>query len=130
VARRLRQRHFRTKDFLMSIWLAQLILAVLFLIHGLMLLVLPTPLRSRMASLPGGPPFFRFIGVAEVLAAAGLTLPTWTGVVQWLTPLAAAGLLVIMVGAAVLHLRRAAYTEAIIDFTVLAFIAVVGYLTL
>ncbi len=114
----------------MSIWLAQLILALLFLIHGLMLLVLPTPLRSRMASLPGGPPFFRFIGVAEVLAAAGLTLPTWTGVMPWLTPLAAAGLLVIMLGAAVLHLRRAAHTEAIIDFLVLAFVAVVGYLTL
>ena len=114
----------------MSIWLAQLILAILFLIHGLMMLVLPPPLRSRMASLPGGPPFFRFIGVAEVFAAAGLTLPTWTGVMPWVAPLAAAGLLVIMLGAAVLHLRRAAYMETTIDFLLLAFVAVVGYLTL
>ncbi|MBV9543899.1 MAG: hypothetical protein JOY61_05940 [Chloroflexi bacterium] len=44
-----------------------------------MLLVLPRPVRTQMASLPGGPPFFRFIGFAEVLAAAGLTLPHWTG---------------------------------------------------
>ena len=62
----------------MSIWLAQLILAALFLLHGLMLLALPTPMRKQMASLPGGPPFFRLIGLAELLAAAGLTLPTST----------------------------------------------------
>jgi hypothetical protein len=114
----------------MSIWLAQVILAALFLLHGLTLLVLPTPIRRQMASLPGGPPFFRFIGLAELLAAAGLTLPTWTGIMPWLTPLAAAGLLVIMVGAAVLHLRRAAYAQAVGDSLVLAFVAGVGYLTL
>jgi thioredoxin reductase len=71
----------------MSIWLAQLILAALFLIHGVAMLVLPTPLRRQLASLPGGPPFFRFIGLAEVLAAAGLTLPTSTGIMPWLNPL-------------------------------------------
>jgi len=114
----------------MSIWFAQLILAALFLLHGLMLLALPTPMRRQMASLPGGPPFFRFIGLAELLAAAGLTLPTWTGIMPWLTPVAAAGLLVIMVGAAVLHLRRAAYPQAVGDCLVLVFVAVVGYLTL
>jgi hypothetical protein len=92
--------------------------------------LLPTPLRRQLASLPGGPPFFRFIGLAEVLAAAGLTLPTSTGIMPWLTPLAAAGLLVIMVGAAVLHLRRAAYPQSVLDFLVVAFVAVVGYLTL
>ncbi|MBV9174112.1 MAG: DoxX family protein [Chloroflexi bacterium] len=54
-------------------------LAALFLLHGLTVLVLPRPVRTQMASLPGGPPFFRFIGFAEVLAAAGLTLPHWTG---------------------------------------------------
>ena len=114
----------------MSIFLAQLILGAVFLLHGLMLLALPTPMRKQMASLPGGPPFFRFIGLAELLAAAGLTLPTLTGIMPWLTPLAAAGLLVIMIGAAILHLRRAAYPQAIGDSLVLAFVAAVGYLTL
>jgi hypothetical protein len=83
-----------------------------------------------MASLPGGPPFFRFIAAAEVLAAAGLTLPTSTGIMPWLTPLAAAGLLVIMIGAAVLHLRRMAYGQAVGDSILLAFVAFVGYLTI
>jgi hypothetical protein len=114
----------------MSIWLTQAILAAVFALHGLMLLALPAPMRKQMASLPGGPPFFRFIGVAEVLAAAGLTLPTLTGIMPWLTPLAAAGLLVIMFGAAVLHLRRSAYLLAVGDSVVLAFVVIVGYLTL
>jgi hypothetical protein len=114
----------------MSIWLAQLILAALFLIHGVAMLVLSTPLRRQLASLPGGPPFFRFIGLAEVLAAAGLTLPTSTGIMPWLTPLAAAGLLVIMLGATVLHRRRGACSQSVVDFLLLAFVAVVGYLTL
>ena len=114
----------------MSIFRGQLILGAVFLLHGLLLLALPTPMRTQMASLPGGPPFFRFIGLAEVLAAAGLTLPTLTGIMPWLTPLAAAGLLAIMIGAAILHLRRAAYPQAIGDSLVLAFVAAVGYLTL
>lgn len=114
----------------MSIWFAQLILAAVFLLHGLLLLALPTPMRKQMASLPGGPPFFRFIGLAEVLAAVGLTVPTLTRIMPWLTPLAAAGLLAIMIGAAILHLRRAAYPQAIGDSLVLAFVAAVGYLTL
>ena len=99
----------------MTVWYAQLTLAALFLLHGLMMLVLPAPLRRQLSSLPGGPPFFRFIGLAEVLASAGLTLATSTGILPWLTPLAAAGLLVIMLGAAILHLRRAAYEPAVVD---------------
>jgi uncharacterized membrane protein YphA (DoxX/SURF4 family) len=114
----------------MAIWLAQLLLAAVFLLHGLMLLVLPAPMRRQMASLPGGPPFFRFIGLAEVLAAAGLTLPTATGIMPWLTPLAAAGLLVIMSGATLLHLRRMAYAQAIGDSVFLVFVACVGYFTI
>jgi uncharacterized membrane protein YphA (DoxX/SURF4 family) len=111
----------------MTIALAQTILAAVFVLHGLMLVMLPTPMRKQMASLPGGPSFFRFIGLMEVLAAAGLTLPGWIGLLPWLTPLAAGGLLVIMLGAAILHLRRAAYPQFFGDAAVLAFVAVVGY---
>jgi uncharacterized membrane protein YphA (DoxX/SURF4 family) len=110
--------------------IASTVLAVIFFLHGLLLLALPAPVRKQMASLPGGPPFFRFIGLAEVLAAAGLTLPRWTGLLPWLTPLAAAGLLPIMLGAALLHLRRSAYMQALGDAVILAFVATVGYLTL
>jgi hypothetical protein len=114
----------------MNAGIAPTVLAALFGVHGLVLLVLPAPMRKQMASLPGGPPFFRFIGLAEMLAAAGLTLPRWTGLLPWLTPWAAAGLLPIMLGATVLHLRRSAYLQAVGDTLVLAFVAIVGYLTL
>ncbi|HWU08252.1 MAG TPA: DoxX family protein [Streptomyces sp.] len=46
------------------------------------------------------------IGAVEVLGAIGLVLPAATGIATVLTPLAAAGLAVTMVGAAITHLRR------------------------
>ena len=48
----------------------------------------------------------RFIGVMELLGAAGLILPAVTGIAPILTPLAAAGLAVMMLLAAPTHLRR------------------------
>ena len=59
---------------MMTVWLAQVVLAVVFLLHGILMLVLPARLRAQMSTLPGGPPFYRLIGLAEVLASAGLTL--------------------------------------------------------
>src|SRR5207248_3075040 len=50
-------------------------------------------------------PMVVFIGVAEVLGAAGLVLPMATGVLPWLTPLAAVGLAVIVLLATGFHLR-------------------------
>lgn len=48
----------------------------------------------------------RWIGVAELLGAVGLVLPAATGVATWLTPTAAVGLVVVMLGAVATHLRR------------------------
>ena len=48
--------------------------------------------------------FVRFIGVAEVLGAIGLILPGLLGIRPGLTPLAASGLVIIMIGATVLTL--------------------------
>ncbi len=50
-------------------------------------------------------PLVVFIGVTEVLGAAGLVLPMATGIVPWLTPLAAIGLALIVLMAAGFHLR-------------------------
>ena len=46
------------------------------------------------------------IGVLEVLAAVGLVLPAGTGIAPFLVPLAALGLVLVMLGASVVHLRR------------------------
>lgn len=54
-----------------------------------------------------------FIGVTEVLGAAGLVLPMATGILPWLTPLAAVGLAIIVLMAAGFHLRSNERLEAL-----------------
>jgi len=81
------------------LWSVQGLLALVFLFAGGVKLV--TPLDELMAQMPLPLPgwFVLFIGVAEVLGALGLMLPGLTHIRPGLTPLAAAGLVVIMVGA-------------------------------
>jgi len=88
------------------LWVAQIMLAFAFLAHGLLFLFPPEAVREVKKQLSFPEWFMRFIYVAEVLAAPGLTLPVLTGLLPWLTPLAAAGLTIIMGGAVVLHLSR------------------------
>jgi hypothetical protein len=54
-----------------------------------------------------------FIGIAELLAAGGLILQAATGILPWLTPLAAAGFTIIMAGAVVFHLSRQETSHAV-----------------
>jgi uncharacterized membrane protein YphA (DoxX/SURF4 family) len=81
------------------LWILQVLLAGLFLFAGGMKLIVPiaTMTQQMPVSLPGA--FIRFIGVAEVLGALGLLLPGLIRVRTTLTPLAAAGLALIMAGA-------------------------------
>jgi len=87
------------------LWIIQILLALLFLFAGGTKLVLPLDVLKSMGSpnqiqLPGL--LLRFIGVVEVLGALGLILPGLLRVKTWLTPLAAAGLVVVMIGATAL----------------------------
>ncbi len=81
------------------LWILQGLLALIFLFAGGMKLVLPIDVLTDMmqVQLPGV--FVRFIGVAEVLGALGLVLPGLLRTHPGLTPLAAAGLVVITIGA-------------------------------
>jgi uncharacterized membrane protein YphA (DoxX/SURF4 family) len=88
-----------------ALWVLQVLLAVLFLFAGATKLLLPLDVLASMGSpnqivLPGW--FIRFIGAAEVLGALGLILPRLLRIRVSLTPLAAAGLVVIMAGATVI----------------------------
>jgi hypothetical protein len=82
-----------------ALWIVQGLLAVVFLFAGGMKLITPVEVLSVMSPFPGE--FIRFIGVCEVLGAVGLILPYALRILPGLTALAAAGLLVIMVGATV-----------------------------
>jgi uncharacterized membrane protein YphA (DoxX/SURF4 family) len=88
-----------------ALWIVQVLLALLFLFAGGTKLVIPPEVLASMGS-PNQIPlpwwFVRFIGVAEVLGALGLILPGLLRIKPWLTPLAAAGLVVLMVGATTL----------------------------
>ena len=80
-----------------ALWIIQTLLALLFLFAGGMKLILPIEEMTQQMAMPG--PFLRFIGVCEVLGGLGLVLPWLVGIRPGLTPLAAAGLVIIMIGA-------------------------------
>jgi hypothetical protein len=87
------------------LWIIQILLALLFLFAGVTKLVLPIEVLTSMGSpnqvhLPGS--FIRFIGVCETLGALGLILPGVFRRQKYLTPLAAVGLVIIMIGAVVI----------------------------
>ena len=85
-----------------ALWIVQGLLALLFLFTGGIKLVLPLEVLTEGTPLPGW--FVRFLGVAEVLGAIGMILPGLLRIWPGLTPLAAAGLVIIMIGATVLTL--------------------------
>jgi len=80
-----------------TLWVTQGLLAPIFLFTGATKLLLPLAKLQSPIALPG--PLIRFIGVAEVLGALGLILPGLLRIHIYLTPLAACGLIIIMIGA-------------------------------
>ena len=82
-----------------ALWTIQGLLALLFLFAGGMKLVVPVEMLKGPIAFPEL--FIRFIGVCEFLGGIGLILPTLLRIKTELTPLAAAGLVIIMIGATV-----------------------------
>jgi uncharacterized membrane protein YphA (DoxX/SURF4 family) len=83
-----------------TLWTIQGALALLFLFAGSMKFILPIEVMTKQIPFPAW--FLYFIGVAEVLGAVGLVLPGVLRIRTGLTPLAASGLVIIMIGATVL----------------------------
>ena len=94
-----------------TLWVLQILLAVVFLAHGLLFLRPPPEMVAQMnASLPRW--FQVFLGVAEVLAAIGLILPGLTRIRPGLVPAAAAGIMIVLVSATAFHLWRGEFNSA------------------
>jgi uncharacterized membrane protein YphA (DoxX/SURF4 family) len=109
------------------LWVLQVLLAVTFLAHGWKFLFPPEDLVAVMnASIP--PTLRLFIGVAEVVAAIGLTLPGLTRILPWLVPSAAAGLMIVMVGAVILHASRGEVRATINTAILFALVTFVAYM--
>ena len=99
-----------------ALWIVQGLLAALFLFAGGVKLVLPIEKLTMQVPLPGG--FIRFLGVCEVLGALGLILPRLLRIRPGLTPLAAAGLAIIMIGATVITLAGGDIASTLISLAV------------
>ena len=109
-----------------ALWIVQALLAALFLFSGVMKFVMPIEEMTKdMPSMPGW--FLQFIGVTEVLGALGLILPGLLRIRPGLTPLAAAGLAIIMIGATVLTVATGSVATALMPLVAGFFAAFVAY---
>jgi uncharacterized membrane protein YphA (DoxX/SURF4 family) len=111
-----------------AFWIVQGLLMLLFLFTGGMKLIVPLDVLMKQMPIPLPLPglFVRFLGAAEVLGAIGLILPGLLLIRMVLTPLAACGLLVIMIGATVYTLAGGGGAGALLPPAVgllLAFVA-------
>ncbi len=112
-----------------ALWILQGFLAVIFLIAGAIKVIKS---KDELKVLGGekmncvdsiSAVSVKLIGTLEVLAAIGLILPQLTGILPWLVPLAAFGLVLIMIGAVMLHQRRGDGPKAIVQVIILLMMA-------
>jgi len=109
------------------LWILQVLLAVAFFAHGLLMLFPPAAIVDQMnATLPRW--FQLFIGISELMAAVGLTLPGITRIQPWLVPLASAGLMVVMISATIFHLARGEVSSAATTAVLLVMATFVAYM--
>jgi hypothetical protein len=114
-----------------AIWIVQVVLTVVFLMAGTFKATqsstaikekMPLMLEDFKLSIVRG------IGIIEILGAIGLILPAVTGILPWLTPLAATGFILVMVGAMATHIRHNDFMPALaINATLLLLALFVAY---
>ena len=104
------------------LWVVQILLALAFAMAGIMKVSQPIGrLEERMGWVEDvGRGGVRLIGSVEILGAIGLILPAITGIWSWLTPVAAAGLALTMVGAMITHGRRGEFSAVGFNVVLLA----------
>ena len=112
-----------------TLWILQGFLAAIFLIAGAIKVIKS---KDELKVLGGekmnwvdsiSAVSVKLIGTIEVLAAIGLILPQLTGILPWLVPLAAFGLVLTMIGAVMLHQRRGDGPKAIVQVIILLMMA-------
>lgn len=107
------------------LWIFQGLLALVYLVAGGSKFVMTVEDMTKDVPLPGM--LLRFIGAAEIAGALGLVLPGLTGIRPSLTPLAAAGLVIIMTGATLITAATMGMPIVLIPLAVGLAVAFVGY---
>jgi uncharacterized membrane protein YphA (DoxX/SURF4 family) len=112
-----------------ALWVVQVLVAAAFLMSGATKLSQPKEklLKNWAWVEDFSQRTVRIIGALEILGAIGIVLPSLTGIMPWLTPLAALGLVLTMIGAALTHLRRAEYGPIAVNAVLLILAAFVAY---
>ena len=110
-----------------TLWILQVLLAAVFLAHGVFLLAPPASMIELLnASM--SPAFRIFLGSSEAAAAIGLTVPGIVRMLPELVPAAAVGLMVVMISATIFHVARGELTSAVATAILLAMATVVAYM--
>jgi uncharacterized membrane protein YphA (DoxX/SURF4 family) len=107
------------------LWVLQVSLALLFIFAGVMKFVMPVEEMTKQIALPGW--FLHFIGASEILGAIALILPGILRLRTGLTALAAAALVIIMIGATAVNLKIGQRGAALITVVVGLLLAFVAY---
>jgi hypothetical protein len=112
-----------------ALWIVASILAVAFLAGGVSKLV-RTPEQLAQSGFgfveDFSPGMVKVIGALEVMGGVGLVLPAVVGVAPILVPLAAGGIVLLMVGAMVTHLRRHEPQALVVNATILVLAAFIA----
>jgi uncharacterized membrane protein YphA (DoxX/SURF4 family) len=108
-----------------ALWVLQVLLGLLFIFAGGSKLVMPIEEMTKEVAMPGW--FLRGIGVCELLGGLGLILPGLFRIRTGLTPLAAAGLVIVMIGATVVTVMTMGVGMALVPFVVGVLAAFVAY---
>ncbi len=107
------------------LWVLQVLLALLFIFAGVMKFIMPVAEMTKQIPMPGW--FLHFIGGAEILGAIALILPGILRIRTGLTSLAAAALVIIMIGATAVNLKTGQRGAALITVVVGLLLVFVAY---
>lgn len=114
----------------LALWIVASVLAAVFAGSGLMKQFVP---KDKLAASGQGwaqdysQSNIRLIGLAEILGAIGLVLPAAVHIAPILVPIAAVGLVLVMVGAAVVHARRNEPMNVVVNLVLIALAVFVAW---
>lgn len=110
------------------LWVLQIILGLYFISVGVMHFIVPPGLPAPMQWMYDLTPILHYLsGTAEILGGLGLILPGVTRIQPRLVPLAALGLILVMLGAAIFHINRGEFANIVQNIFLAALLAIVAY---